>query len=131
VSGPPRTGRRSALRALASSPVRGRERGQAAVEVVALIPLVAAVALAVLQALAAGAAFELAGDAAAAGAVAVAEGRDGAAAARAAVPGWAHDRVAVDVHGTRVRVRLTPPSLLPRLGAALAATATADAGPSR
>lgn len=111
---------------------RGRRRadaGQAAVELVALLPLVVAVALAVLQALAAGIAPALAGHAAQTGAVAIAEGRDGAAAARAALPGWARARVVVEVDGTHVRVRVTPPSLLPGLGARLAATAAADAGP--
>ena len=107
---------------------RPRERGQAAIEVVALLPLLAAVALAVLQALAAGIAGELAGHAAHSGAVALAEGRDAADAARAAVPGWSRARIAVDVHGTRVRVRITPPALVPGLGARFAATATADAG---
>jgi hypothetical protein len=109
----------------------GAERGQAAVELVALLPLLAAVALGALQALAAGAAFELAGHAAHSGAVALAEGRDGAAAARAAVPGWSRGRIAVTVRGSRVRVRLTPPALVPGLGSRLAATATADAGPLR
>jgi hypothetical protein len=96
---------------------------------VALLPLLVAVALGVLQALAAGLASELAAHAAHSAAVAVAEGRDGAAAARAALPGWARARVAVDLHGTRVRVRVTPPSLLPALGERLATTATADLGP--
>lgn len=109
---------------------RGR-CGQAAVEVVALLPLLAAVALAMLQALAAGVAGELAGHAAHSGAVALAEGGDAAAAARAAVPGWSHAGVAVTVHGTRVEVRLTPPTLVPGLGARLAATASADAGAAR
>jgi len=113
------------------SRARGRcgAGGQAAVELVALLPLVVAVALAVLQALAAGLASELAAHAAQSGAVAVAEGRDGAAAARAALPGWAHARLAVEVHGARVHVRVTPPSLLPGLGRRLAADASADAGP--
>jgi len=102
--------------------------GQAAVELVALLPLVVAVALAVLQALAAGLASELAAHAAHDAAVAVAEGRDGAAAARAALPGWTRARVAVAVRGSRVRVRVTPPVLLPGLAQRLAATATADAG---
>ena len=105
-------------------------RGQAAVEFVALLPLFAIVAIAMLQALAAGAAAELADHAAQSGAVAIAQGRDGAAAARAAVPGWARGRVEVRVDGTRVRVALTPPSLLPGLGARLRAKATADAGPA-
>jgi hypothetical protein len=103
-------------------------RGQASVEVVALAPLVVAVALAVLQALAAGLAVELADHAAESGAVALTEGRDGAAAARAAVPGWSRAQVEVLVRGRRVRVRLTPPALLPGVGGLLAASATADAG---
>ncbi len=106
-----------------------RERGQAAVELVALLPLLGAVALGLLQGLAAGVAVELAGHAAHSGAVAIAEGGDGAVAARAAVPAWSHDGVEVSVRGTRVLVRLTPPALLPGLGARLAASATADAGP--
>jgi Flp pilus assembly protein TadG len=105
-------------------------RGQAVVEVVALLPLILAVALGILQALAAGAAAELADHAAESGAVALAEGHDAAAAARAAVPGWSHAGVAVAVRGSRVRVRLVPPSLLPGLGERLAASATADAGPA-
>lgn len=108
----------------------GGERGQAAVELVALLPVFAAVALAILQALAAGAAAELADHAAQTGAVAVAQGRDGVAAARAGVPGWARGRIDVRVSGTRVRVRLEPPALLPGLGDRLAATAVADAGPA-
>jgi hypothetical protein len=107
------------------------ERGQAAVEVVALVPLVVAVALAVLQALAAGLAAELADHAAESGAVALAEGRDGAAAARQAVPGWSREHVEVLVRGRRVHVRLSPPVLLPGLGHLLAASATADAGVAR
>jgi hypothetical protein len=106
------------------------ERGQAAVELVALVPLVVTVALGVLQGLAAGLAAELAEHAAESGAVALAQGRDAAAAARAAVPGWAHGRVEVVVRDTRVRVRVLPPSLVPGVGAALASSATADAGPS-
>jgi len=113
------------LRALAGG------TGQAAVELVALLPLVVAVALAILQALAAGLAGELAGHAAQSGAVALAEGRDGVAAARAALPGWARSRMRVEVDGGRVRVRVTPPSLLPGMGAWLAARAMADAGTGR
>jgi hypothetical protein len=102
--------------------------GQAAVELVAVLPLLVAVALGVLQALAAGVAVELAGHVAHSGAVAIAEGRDGESAARAALPGWARSRLRVEVRGTRVQVRVTPPSLLPGLGARLAADAVADAG---
>ncbi len=103
-------------------------QGQAAVEVVALLPLVAAVALAVLQALAAGRAEELAGHAATSGAVALAEGRDGAAAARAAVPDDTAERLRVEVHGSRVHVSLAPTTLIPGAAALLTASAEADAG---
>lgn len=105
--------------------------GQAAVELVALLPLYAAVALAILQSLAAGAAAALADHAAQSAAVAIAQGRDGVAAARASLPGWARDRFDARVAGTRVTVRLTPPSLLPGLGRRLRATAVADAGGAR
>jgi hypothetical protein len=115
------------VRRSASRSARGTA-GQAAVELVALLPLVIAVALGILQALAAGVAFELAGHAAQSGAVAIAEGRDGVAAARAALPGWARSGVHVDIDGTQLRVRVAPPSLLPGMGERLMATATADAG---
>jgi len=105
--------------------------GQASVELVALLPLLVAVALGVFQALAAGVAVELARHAAHDGAVALAEGRDGVAAARAALPGWARSRLQVEVQGMRVHVRVTPPALLPRLGERLAASASADAGSGR
>lgn len=110
-------------------PRAGDAEGQAAVELVALLPLVVAVALGILQALAAGVASELAGHAAQSGAVAIAEGRDGADAARAALPGWARSRLDIELHGTRLRVQLTPPSLLPGMGERLTASATADVGP--
>lgn len=111
-----------------STPRRIDAAGQAAVELVALLPLLVAVALAILQALAAGVASELAGHAAQSGAVALAEGRDGATAARASLPGWARSRVRVEVEGMRLRVDVTPPSLVPGIGERLTASATADAG---
>jgi hypothetical protein len=109
---------------------RRDDHGQAAIELVALVPLVLTVALGVLQGLAAGVAAELADHAAESGAVALAQGRDAQAAARAAVPGWTHGRVEVLVQGRRVRVRIAPPSLLPGLGDELASSAIADAGPT-
>jgi hypothetical protein len=105
-----------------------RDAGQAAVELVALLPLLVTVVLGILQALTAGVASEFAGHAAQNGAVAIAEGHDGAAAARASLPGWAQARVQVEVHGTRVRVRVSPPLLLPGIAGRLTATASADAG---
>lgn len=106
-----------------------RQAGQASVELVALLPLLAAVALAAAQVLAAGAAWVFAGHAAEAGAVAVLEGGPAAGAARAAVPGWSRDGVDVSVEGSAVRVALRPPTIFPALAELLTAHATAVAGP--
>ena len=76
--------------------------GQATVELVGLLPLAVLVALAIGQLLAAGAARELAGHAAEAGAVALLQGGDPKAAARDALPGWVHGRANVHVAGRRV-----------------------------
>jgi hypothetical protein len=103
--------------------------GQAAVELVAALPLVAVLALTAGQLLAAGAAHELAAHAAEAGAIGLLEGTDPQRAARAALPGWSRDRVQVAVSGRRVRVRVRPPRLLPGVAALLTATSEADAGP--
>jgi hypothetical protein len=106
-----------------------RSSGQAAVEVVGMLPLLAAAGLAVLQLLAAGAAHEYAGHSAEAGAIALADGRDAGDAAREALPGWSRRRLDIRVDGRRVRVRVRPPSLIRAVGDLLAAEATADAGP--
>ncbi len=103
--------------------------GQATVELVAVLPVLAAVALAAGQALAAGAARTFAGHAAEAGAVALLQGGAAAEAARAAVPGWSRDGMSVAVDGRVVRVALRPPSIFPALAAALTAHSTAVAGP--
>jgi hypothetical protein len=108
---------------------RGGEGGQASVELVALLPLAAVVALCAGQVLAAGQARELAGNAAGAGAVGLLQGSDPREAARAALPGWSRERVAVRVDGRRVRVRLRPRAVLPGLSGRLTASAVADAGP--
>ena len=109
---------------------RGREAGQATVEVVALLPLLVLAGLAIMQLLAAGAAREYAGHAAEAAALAVADGRDATAAARDAVPGWSAHRVTVARDGRRVRVRLRPAAILRSVGDLLDAEAEADAGPA-
>lgn len=106
-----------------------RQRGQATVEIVAMLPLLAVATLAVLQLLAAGVAREMAGHAAEAGAVAIAQGHDAREAARAAVPAWSRRGIAVRVSGRRVRVRLRPPAIVDSLGDLLVAEARADAGP--
>jgi len=108
---------------------RRRETGQASVELVALAPMLLAVVLAVAQLLAAGVAHELADHAAEAGAIALLQRSDPAAAARDAVPGWSRGRVDVRVQDRRVRVRLRPRTFLPKLADLLEATGDAHAGP--
>jgi hypothetical protein len=110
---------------------RCRDRGQATIELLGALPIVLAVCLALVQALAAGVARELADHAAEAGAVALLQDADPGAAARAALPGWAHTRVAVTVSGTDVTVRLHPPTIVPGVGALFDARARASAGEGR
>jgi len=88
------------------------ERGQAALELLAVLPLVLAVAMAAAQLLAVGYASVLAGNAAEAAALAVAGGGDPRAAARQALPGWSRAHARVSVRGGEVRVNLRPPTLL-------------------
>lgn len=102
-----------------------RERGQATVELLGSIPLVIALGLVLLQLLAVGYAAVLAGNAAEAGALALAGGGDARAGARAALPGWSRSRVSVSVRGGEVSVRLRPPSPLGALARRLAVTARA------
>jgi len=101
-------------------------RGQASVELVALLPLVLLIGLVGFCVLAARAVSEQAGEAAGAGALALLQGRQPAAAARQALPQGADARVSVS--GSRVAVRLRPRLPL-GLGDLLAAEADADAGP--
>jgi Flp pilus assembly protein TadG len=110
-------------------PLPTGERGQAAVEVVALLPLLVVAALAVMALLAAGQARELAGHAAAAGAIAILQDADPEDAARAAAPSWSRERMEVRVSGRRVRVRLRPRAPFGLAESLLEATATADVGP--
>lgn len=105
------------------------QRGQASVELVALLPVLVLAALVVAQILAAGRCRELARHAAAAGAMALLQDEDPAAAARRALPGWGRGRLAVAVRGRVVRVTLRPPGLLPGVASALTSRSEADAGP--
>mgnify|MGYP001475885302 CR=1 FL=1 len=105
------------------------ERGQASVELVAVLPLLVLGALMVAQLLAAGRCRELAGHAAAAGATALLQDEDPVVAARRALPGWSRGRVHIVVRGRRVRVSLTPPSLVPGTARMLRTRVQADAGP--
>lgn len=105
------------------------DRGQGSVELVALLPLLMIITLAVAQLLAAGVGHELAAHAAENGAIALGDGEDPRAAVREALPGWAESRVHVTISGRRVRVRLVPVTVFPGAGQALATDAHADAGP--
>lgn len=105
------------------------QTGQASVELVAVLPLLAAVALGILQLLAAGAAAEVADGAAEAGAVALLQDRDPRTAVRESLPGWSRDRSSVTVRGRRVRVEVRPRGPVAALTRRLVAVATADAGP--
>jgi hypothetical protein len=101
------------------------ERGQATVEAIALVPAMLAVGLGILQLLAVGYASVLAGNAAEAGALALAAGADAREGARDALPGWSRARARVEVSGGRVEVHLRPPSPLKALAEELEVTATA------
>ncbi|MGI8579747.1 MAG: hypothetical protein ACR2K9_04255 [Solirubrobacteraceae bacterium] len=100
--------------------------GQASLEVVALAPVLAVVALGLLQLLAAGAAAEFADHAAEAAGVAIIQGAQPGRAARDAVPGWARSGLRVSVRAGQVRVSVRPPSPLRALGCLLTATSEAD-----
>jgi hypothetical protein len=99
--------------------------GQGTVETIALVPVMVAVGLGVLQLLAVGYASVLAGNAAEAGALALAAGTDARAEAKHALPGWSRARARVDLEGGRVVVHLRPPSPLKALADGLEVTGTA------
>jgi hypothetical protein len=105
------------------------ERGQATVELVALLPLLLIAGLAGAIILAGQAAGEQAGQAAQAGAMALLQDGNALAAARAALPNGARDRARIEVHGRRITVRLRPGVPIPALADTLTAEATANAGP--
>jgi Flp pilus assembly protein TadG len=106
------------------------ERGQASVELAAALPALMLLALVVFQLLAVGYSAVLAGDAAEAGALALAGGADARAAARGALPGWSRARMTVAVAGGSVRVALRPPSPLAVVGRRLEVHASAVVGRS-
>jgi hypothetical protein len=107
------------------------ERGQATVELVVALPAMLLAAMVALQLLATGYAMTLADGAAEAGALALASGGSAADAARAAVPGWAEDDVAVEIEGGKVSVWLQPPSPLAALSERLTVSSSAAARPAR
>ncbi len=90
------------------------DEGQGVIELVGLVPLLLIVILFAWQAILTGASAYLASNSAQEGARAAAVGGDVTAAARAAVPSWLAESVDVrQLGGTRVRVKITPPLLMP------------------
>lgn len=102
------------------------ERGQAAVELLGALPALIALALGVAQLLAVGYATVLAGNAAEAGALALAARADPEASVRNALPGWSRAHASVGVDGGRVTVRLRPPSLIDAVARELEVASTAS-----
>lgn len=100
------------------------ERGQASVEVLAGVPALILAALIALQLLAVGYANSLADGAVEAGAMALAAGEDPQAAIRAALPGWAEQRVEARVRDGEVQVLLRPPVLADALAGPLEVSAS-------
>lgn len=91
---------------------RWGDSGQASLELVALVPVLAAVTLAVAGLLAGQTAKEAADQAAVAAAVAELQGGDARAAAKSASPGWSHTRVRISAGRVTVRVRPRLPRLI-------------------
>ncbi len=110
-------------------PPLGTNGGQATVELLAVTPLLLAVALAAAQLLASGLCRELAAEAAGAGAAAILQDRNPQQAARQTMPGWSHSNLKVTRRGRQIEVSAAPPTLVPGLASLLAVTARADAGP--
>jgi hypothetical protein len=107
------------------------ERGQAAIEMLAALPVLLLSALVCLQLLVAGYALTLVDGAAEAGALAVASGGPAEEAAREALPGWARDRVEVSSDDGTVSVRVRPPTVVPGLAGLLTVSSDAHARPAR
>jgi len=108
--------------------VRG-ERGQAAVELLGALPVLFVFGLALAQLLAVGYSVVLAGNAAEAGALALAARADPEASARSALPGWGRARATVGVDGGRVTVRMHPPSLISAFERRFEVRSTASVAP--
>ena len=101
------------------------ERGQASLELVSTVPAMVVGAAIALQLAITGYTLHLADGAAEAAALAAAAGTDPEAAAAAALPGWASDRVDVRVEGGRVEVAVRPPAPHPEISSAFEVSAEA------
>jgi hypothetical protein len=107
----------------------GSRSGQATVELLVAIPLLALAGAIALQLLLAGYALILADGAAEAGALALAAGRPVRAAVGRSLPGWAEERAEVAIRGGEVTVRLPPPAPIAAIGEHLAVTSSGYAKP--
>lgn len=107
------------------------ERGQASVEVIALVPLVLAVIAAFAVTAVMLAAKSGADAAAEAGAIAAVNGVQPGRSAAQAVPGWLGAKLAVTVRGRKVTVKLIPRVLPGPLAALAAQEATLRTGAER
>jgi hypothetical protein len=96
------------------------------VELLGAVPLLIGLGLALAQLLAVGYSAVLAGNAAEAGALALAARANPEASARNALPGWSSARASVDVDAGRVTVRVRPPTLLSALARELEVASTAS-----
>ncbi len=105
------------------------ERGQASLELLAGVPALVLATLIALQLAVTGYTVHLADGAAEAGALAVAAGAPAEPAARAALPGWARDRVRVAARNGQVEVWVRPPAPLAVTGDALEVHSSAWARP--
>jgi hypothetical protein len=108
------------------------DRGQASIEVLGFLPLVALIALVVFTVIAAQTADEQAGEAAEAAALALLQGgADPHDAAREALPESLRDRTTITVSGRHVHIRVRPRLALPIPGLPdrLAGEADAETGP--
>jgi hypothetical protein len=108
-------------------------RGQASIEVLGLLPLVAVVVLVAMTVIASHTAGEQAGEAAEAGALVLLQGGSDSprAAAERALDRSTRTRASITISGRVVRVRIRPRLAVPIPGLAdhLAGEAHADAGP--
>jgi pilus assembly protein CpaE len=110
-------------------PRRTWQDGQASVELIALLPAAFVVGLAILAVLAARSAAGDAAAAAQAGAMALIQDADPRAAARAALPRSVRSHATIRVGDRRVTVTVRPLARPAFAAGALAATASAAAGP--
>jgi hypothetical protein len=100
-----------------------KDRGQATIETVVLLPVLAACALGAWQVVVVAWALLAAGDAAQAGARALLSSEPARPAIRHALPGSMRSGATVEVSGGRVRVTVLVPSVIPGFAPRISATA--------